>query len=409
MVVIDARMLGAEGSGIGRYTLNLLRAIDRVGPVERGEAGGRAVVVVWVSPAAVLPGEVARSGHLDVRVVVGDPRRPLEQAAARRRLRSLVSEGVRVLHCPDVFAPLWVPRGAAGAGGLATVVTLHDVIPLVCRGQLARSRKQRWLPLWRAWLKAQTRRAAAVVTVSEHSASDIHRELGVRREKLHVIPNAVPPPAPGTLTEPGAPPEVEASALRALGVMRPYLLYVGRRDPYKNVPGLVRAFAELRAKGQKTSGEQGALQLVIAGAADPRYPEAERLADELGVADAVRFTGWVCEDALAALYRRAAAVVLPSYYEGFGLPAVEAMRAGVPAVVADRASLPEVVGDAAVRFDPDVPGTMSAAIGRVLGDAALAATLVERGHRRAERYSLERFGGAHLRLYEQVAARRLEG
>ena len=398
MVVIDARMLGAEGSGIGRYTLNLLRAIDRVGPGEWGEAGGRAVAV-WVSPTAALPDVLQRSSHLDLRVTGGDPRRLVEQAHTRRRLRQ---SGSTLLHCPDVFAPLRPPPD------VATVVTLHDVIPLVCQRQLARSRKQRLLPLWRTWLKMQTGRAAAVVTVSEHSAGDIHRELGVPREKLHVIPNAVPPPLPETPPESGAPPdEVEASALRALGVTRPYVLYVGRRDPYKNVPGLVRAFAELRPAGSAGGRHEG-LQLVIAGAADPRYPEAERLAAALGVADAVRFTGWVGDDALAALYRRAAAVVLPSYYEGFGLPAVEAMRAGVPAVVADRASLPEVVGDAAVRFDPDVPGAMSAAIGRVLGDAALAATLVERGHRRAERYSLERFGEAHLRLYEAVAARRRE-
>ena len=311
MVVIDARMLGAEGSGIGRYTSSLLQAIDRVGP-ERA-------VRVWVSPTAALPASVERSVHLDLRVTAGDPRRPGEQAAARRRLRALAREGVKVLHCPDVFAPLWGPRGGRGGGaGVATVVTLHDVIPLVCRGQLARSRKQRFLPLWRAWLKAQTRRAAAVVTVSEHSANDITRYLGVPREKLHVIHNAVPAPPPRP--DAGA---ADASVLRGLGVERPYLLNVGRRDPYKNVPGLVRAFAELR-----DAGRSGGLQLVVVGAADPRYPEAERLAATLGVAEAVRFLGWVADDALAALYRGAGAVVLPSCYEGFGLPALEAMHAG---------------------------------------------------------------------------------
>ena len=218
MFLIDARMLGPENSGIGRYTLNLLSAIDRVGP-ERP-------VGVWVGAGTVLPEGLQRSRHLDVRVVRGDPRRLRD--AVLRVPRDAAGAGV--LHCPDVFAPL---RGVTRAG-LKTVVTLHDVIPLVCRGQLTRSRKQRLVAVWRAWLKLQTRQAAAVVTVSEHSRRDIERVLRVPRAKVHVIPNAVPRPAP--------PPDGAAadnSSLRDLGVVRPYLLYVGRRDPYKNVPGLV--------------------------------------------------------------------------------------------------------------------------------------------------------------------------
>jgi len=377
MPLIDARTLAAEPSGIGVYTLNLLRGIVAAGP--------DAPVSVWVRPevARRLPAALQASDALRLIERAGSPAHPRNlflggRAAARAAAGATGDGGPGVLHVPDILAPL--------CGAFRPVVTLHDVIPLVCRGELARSKKQRLIALWRALAVRQTRRAAAVVTVSAYSAHDITRVLGVPREKIVVIHNAVTSSAP------------EAAAEGANGGR--YVLNVGRRDPYKNVPGLVRAFARMRAADPKLAD----VRLVVVGPRDPRYPEAETEARRLGLGDAVEFVGYVEHNALAALYRDATVVAVPSRYEGFGLPLAEAMAAGTPVVCSDRSSLPEVAGGAALLVDPDDEPAMAAALGRVLNDGGLAADLGRRGRERAAAFSLRAFGERHLALYARMAA-----
>lgn len=374
-------------SGIGRYSLNLLHGLHEADP--GAGRGGLGPVRVWVRPDAPLPEVLRRSTALDLIERNGSPRDASHQWAAGRAVRRL---GVKVAHWPDVFAPV-----ASSLGGCRRVVTLHDVIPLVCRGQINRSLKQRFTFAWRAWCRLQTKRAAAVVTVSEYSAGDIHRVLGVPTDKLAVIPNAVP-----TLTGETSSPDGganDAARLSGLGVGPRFILNVGRRDPYKNVDGLVRAFAAMRSE----HAALGDTQLVVVGQIDPRYPEAEREAHRLGVAASVRFVGYVSDADLAALYRQASLLVMPSRYEGFGLPAVEAMRAGTPVVAGAVASVPEVVGDAAVLVDVGRDEELAAGMARVLRDEGLASGLVTRGLRRAEAFSARRSGEAHLALYDRLA------
>ncbi len=362
---IDARTLGPEPSGIGVYTLNLLRGIDAAGPDRP--------VTAWIRPEVMdaLPAAVQRSSALRL---VPKPGR-VGWGGARQR----PGERDAVLHCPDVFAPL--------RGRWRRVVTLHDVIPLVCRGQLARSRKQRLLWFWERWLRLQTRRAAAVLTVSDYSARDIVRTLEVRREKITVIHNAVAPPA--GLAE-GMP-----AAARDAGR---FILNVGRRDPYKNVPGLVRAFAQMRAG----CPDLGDVRLLVVGPRDRRYPEAEDLSRRLGIDRQVMFCGYVEHEALAAMYRAAALVAVPSRYEGFGLPLAEAMRAGTPVVCSNASCLPEVAGGAALLVAPDDSVGFADAMARVLRRPRLAAGLARRGLRRSGCFSLVAFGAAHLRRYAEL-------
>lgn len=379
MILIDGRAVRPHLSGIGRYTLNLLHGIAVAG---RDEARGP--VRVWVRPDAGLPEAITRSDALDLIEMPGCPQHLGHQLAGHRTLRRL---GVELFHCPDLFVP-W-------RTGCKSVVTVHDVIPLVCRGMLKRSRKQKYLRLWRAWSKKQTRKAAGVITVSHYSAGDIHRHLGVPRDKIHVIHNAAPGHDDSLLRAPDASDEM----LEQLGVRGPFVLNVGRRDPYKNVDGLIRAFAALRDRYTDVPKD---LQLVVAGETDARYPDAEREAARLNLDGAVKFTGYVDDATLAELYRRAALLAMPSLYEGFGLPAIEAMRAGTPVVAGAVASLPEVVGDAALLFDAHRPDALTEAMHKVLVDAELSRILAERGAARAGHFSVERFGAEHLELYGRL-------
>lgn len=372
MSLIDARTLGPEPSGIGVYTLNLLRGIVAAGP--------DAPVTVWVRPEvlAALPAEVRDSDALRWVERGGSPAAP---RSLWRAGHDMQRDGDDVLHVPDVFAPL--------RGGPPSIVTLHDVIPLVCKRQLSKSRKQQFAWVWRRWLKIQCERAAAVVTVSDYSAHDIARVLGVPRAKITAIHNAVE--VDGTHADLGD------AAMRLTGR---FILNVGLRFPYKNVDGLIRAFARMRA----TEPTLSEVRLVVVGPHDPRYPQAEREAARLGLGDVVDFAGYVDHNDLAGMYRDAAVVAVPSFYEGFGLPLAEAMAAGTPVVCSNRASLPEVAGGAALVVDPDDESAWAAALGRVLSDGVLAADLAERGRKRAEAFGLAAFGAAYLDLYGRVAA-----
>lgn len=403
MILLDGRTIGPHLSGIGRYTLNLLIGFDAAHQ-DATPLPGSEPIRVWLRPEtlrdSLLPDAVKRSRALDLIACPGEPQ---QFASLHRGGRAIRRLGVDLVHYPDVFVP-WQTR-------CRRVVTVHDVIPLVCRGQLKKSRKQQFRIAWRAWMKRQTRQAirsgGGVITVSEFSKHDIHRQLGVPLGHLHVIPNASPPaPASGicngTAYAKSQPSLDDQNELKRLGIRGPYILNVGRRDPYKNVDGLVRAFA---AMGNRFGDVPKDLQLVIVGRPDPRYPEAEREAERLGLGDAVIFTDYVSDPTLEVLYERAALLAMPSLYEGFGLPAVEAMRAGTPVVAGAVASLPEVVGDAALLFDAHRPDALAEAMHKVLVDAELQAILRERGKRRVGEFSLTQCGAAHLELYTKLLAR----
>jgi alpha-1,3-rhamnosyl/mannosyltransferase len=283
----------------------------------------------------------------------------------------------------DVFNPV-------AARGVALVVTVHDLIPLTCAKQLKRSKKARLLPLWKAWLKAQAARAATVVAVSRHAAGDIARLLRVPGRKIRVVHNPVR--AWGEV-------EAPASFRRRTGLAGRLLSTAGRQDPYKNVAGLVRAMPTILRRCPD-------VRLVVAGPPDPRYPEARQAAARLGLADRVRFAGWLPDADLGALYRASDAFVFPSLYEGFGMPPLEAMRFGTPVVASDRAAIPEALGGAAHYVNPDDPASIADGVVRVLTDDRLASRLREAGPRQADRFSAARAAREYAAVYRAALGKR---
>jgi glycosyltransferase involved in cell wall biosynthesis len=363
LIAIDARYVSGHMSGIARYTLNLLRGLE--------SARTAPPVILLTSDPSALPAEVRSSAAFRLLRIAGRPG-PRDQWGLARRLES---EGIGLFYSPDAWTPM--------TGAFRRIITIHDLIPLLCRPYLRQSWKARLAVLWKAWLNLQCRRADAVVTVSRSSARDIRRHLGVPAEKLHVIYNSVCVPDDGTDGSPG-------EAARG-----PYVLYVGRRDPYKNLCGLVEAFARV----QRT---HPALRLIVVGPLDPRYPEAEAAARRLGLDGSAQFTGQVGDAELCALYRGASLLALPSLREGFGLPPLEAMSFGVPVVASNVASLPEVCGDAALLVDPLDPPALAVAMERILSDAPLAETLRRRGLKQAARFTPSAQAAQTLALCERL-------
>ncbi len=199
----------------------------------------------------------------------------------------------------------------------------------------------------------------------------------------------------------GAELAADVRARHGLPTQAPLLLYVGGLSPHKNIDGLLRTLAVLHERGETC-------HLAIVGDTSTDtfltcYHELQQLVHELTLDDHVTFTGFIPDDALAALYRASTLLVLPSFSEGFGLPVLEAMACGLPVAVSDRFSLPEIVGDAGVLFDPTSIDSMVAAIAPVLNDAARRAAMAEKGLLRAEQYSWRRGAEHMMQLLERAA------
>ncbi|MEW6750750.1 MAG: glycosyltransferase family 1 protein [Candidatus Latescibacterota bacterium] len=272
------------------------------------------------------------------------------------------------------------------------VVTIHDLTPLVLpqQGSWRTPVRRTLFRLLAQWVG---RRAARIITDSEHSARDIVRLLHVDPSRIRVLPIGV---------EPRFRPLQDAAQLRQVlaryQVEPPYLLWVGNGKPHKNVPGLLRAFARLQQR-------DGAGPVLVLAGDLGRWGDGHRLlARQLGLEERVRFTGPVAEDDLPALYAGAGLFVFPSLYEGFGLPPLEAMACGTPVVASSRTSLPEVVGDAGLLVDPLDEGALAAALGRLLADGAEHQRLRRAGLERARRFRPDRIGEEHLAILQEAAA-----
>ncbi len=221
---------------------------------------------------------------------------------------------------------------------------------------------------------ASMRRAAAVVTCSSFTAGECSElEPALPADRLHVVPLGV---------DARIPPDDPAAHLAALRVPRPFLLSVSNFDPRKNLDRLVAAWRRLRADGRVSHA------LVLAG--HPERAAALRARLRAAPDEPLLTPGYVTDEQLAALYATADAVVVPSLYEGFGFPVLEAYVAGAPVACARAGSLPEVAGDAAEMFDPLDETAMCAAIERVVTDTPGRAGRIARGRAHAADFTWER-------------------
>jgi glycosyltransferase involved in cell wall biosynthesis len=298
------------------------------------------------------------------------------------------------LHFPRAAAafdlahvPYWAPSLRPAC---PTIVTIHDLIPLL----LPEYRRRPSVRAYTSLVVRASKRAAAILADSEHTAGDIRRHLDVEPARIHVVPLGVEPRF--------RPQPAEAVAALALRLDLPdrYGLYLGGFDARKNLITLLAAWREVhRATG---------LPLLIGGKppalGDALHPHPAELARQAGLSEAAfRLLGHVPDTDLPALYAGAAVFAFASRYEGFGLTPLEAMACGTPVVVADASSLPEVVGEAGLRVAPDDVAGWSEAIRRVIEDDAQETRLVADGLARAATFSWERTARLTRRIYDRVA------
>jgi len=287
----------------------------------------------------------------------------------------------------------WFRRRAA-ADGLDLFVTDHfPVLPDAVCPTLLTIHDLRYLvlpdagsPLRRAYFRRRyaevARRARVVVTVSETIRQEVLARLGVPADRVRVVPNGVREDFRRTTAE-------CAAALRArVGLPPEYLLTVGVLERRKNLSLLLEAYA---------AAGSGLPPLVVSGRGGPEEPALRAAAARLGVGERVVFAGYVPEEDLPALYTGARALLMPSRYEGFGLPVVQAFACGTPVACANASALPEVAGGAALLLDPRDVDAWRAAFHPLVEDTDLRSRLREDGLRRA---AVLTWGAAAARLLD---------
>jgi len=285
-----------------------------------------------------------------------------------------------IFHSPDFVLP---PVARA-----AKILTIHDLSFL--RVPECADPRLRWY-LGQV-VPRSVRRADYLLADSESTRRDLIELLHVPPERVQVIYGGV---------DPAFAPVDDENALQAIRDKyargRPFILAVGTLEPRKNYPTLIRAFARARAKSHLPH------VLVIVGKKGWVYDPIFAAVEELGLQDTVLFPGFVPDTELPALYSAAELLATPSFYEGFGLPPLEAMACGTPVVVADVSSLPEVVGDAGLRIDPHDPDALADAILRLVEDSALRESLRKAGFAQARKFTWDRAARELLAAYGRLA------
>ena len=368
-VLLDCRM--ASWSGVGRYTSGLARALaarDDVELVQVGAAGER---------PPVAPHQGART--------INTSKHPFSLAGARELGSIAASADADVVHCTHFPTPMPPVH--------PLVVTVHDLMPLLIPGIMPSLPRRL---AYRYWNARAAKVADLIVTPSHSTATDVEATFRAAMGKTRVTPEAADDFAAG--------PMGQLDPALAEVADWPYLLSMGSTRKHKDLPTLLRAFASVAPARPE-------LRLLLVGADDRPFVDAELASVAAAVRERIVFTGRVDDAQLRTLYAGAQLFAFPSRYEGFGLPPLEAMSFGAPCVVADAASLPEVVGAAAVRFPPGDATALAEVIESLLSDPLLREDLRQAGYQRAEQFSWSSTAAQTVAVYNEAIgeARRLVG
>jgi glycosyltransferase involved in cell wall biosynthesis len=268
------------------------------------------------------------------------------------------------------------------------VCTVHDCIPRLfpqyAPGWL-RDFFEHWAPSW-------LRLADHIICVSEHTRHDITHLYGIDPAKTTVIYQTA-----NAALGPVEPSERVEAVKRRLGIDAPYVLCVGRVELRKNVAGMLEAFRLLRSRSAAP------LMLVLAGPRDDDAYDPQGILPPVGRSGDVLVTGYVSSEDLAALYSGCEVFCFPSFYEGFGIPIVEAMQCGAPVVTSRVSSMPEIGGSAGRYVDPYDPQSIAETIAHVMADRDLRDQMVAAGLHRARDFSPGRFAAETEAAYRRTA------
>ena len=360
----DAHSIGTGLGGNETYASNLIEALAEVDTQNR--------YTLYVTRQEAIDRYARRWPNVSVRKTLPHTpliRIPLTLATELRR------RPVDILHVQYTAPPL---------APCDTVVMIHDLsfehIPETFK-------RRSWMQM-RITVRRTARSASHILTDSEYSRQDILRTYGLPPERVTTTPLA----APSRFK-----PVNDRQVLEKYGISGDYILAVGSIQPRKNIARLIRGYTRMLAQHP-----DNAPRLVIVGKRAWLFEDTIRAAAVSSANDKILFTGYVPESDLAALYTSALCFAYPSFFEGFGIPLLEAMRCGAPTVTSDRTCFPEVVGDASLIIDPFDEQSIADGLWRMISDAALREQLRSRGFVQSSLFDWRQTARLTLGVYEQV-------
>lgn len=368
-IAIDAHSVGSGLGGNETYATNLIEALAEIDSVNR--------YTLYVTKKEAVDRFKNRWPNFEIRLTL--PHTPLVRIPLTLTVE-LRRRPVDVLHV-QYTSPPFTP--------CPVVNTIHDLsfehLPETFKG---RSWRQMRLTIRRS---AQT--AAHIITDSNYSRDDILRTYSLPPERITATPLAA-----SSRFKPVKDQREIERVREKYGIAGDYILTVGSIQPRKNMPRLIRAFAALC----RESNLDSLPKLVVAGKRAWLYDETLSAAESSAVRRQISFVGYVPEVDLPALYTAARCFVYPSYFEGFGIPTLEAMSCGTPTITGDRTCFPEIVGDAGLMVNPFDEKEILQAIVAVVTDNQLRDSLIEKGLKRAAAYSWTATAQKTLEIYEMV-------
>ncbi|QQS20749.1 MAG: glycosyltransferase family 4 protein [Candidatus Moraniibacteriota bacterium] len=381
---IDARFYGPLGKGLGRYTAELIQSLEAI--------DSKNEYVIFLRQENFH--EYIPKNPRFRKVIADFSWYSFEEQIFFPWL--LWREACDVVHFPHFNVPLLYRR--------PFVVTVHDLIllrfPTLRSTTLSPFFYRLKFYAYRIVIRSALLRAKRVITVSNYTKRDILDRYEVSPERISVTYEAAHPFC--FLLSP----EREQALFSRLDllsspsntnshdILRPYALYVGNAYPHKNLESLLQAFANFPDRE---------VRLILVGRDDYFYKRLKRFAKERNLSSVI-FAGFVPDDELDSLYKRARLSVFPSRYEGFGLPPLEAMMKGSPVLAARAAAFPEILGSAALFFDPEQKSDLRSALETLWEDESLRHSLRHDGFRRAAEFSWERMGRETLPIYESAVS-----
>jgi len=286
--------------------------------------------------------------------------------------------GLDILHSTDFIPPAF--------GYRRSITTIHD-LNFLHYAQFLTAESRRYYNDQIEWA---VRRTDHILTDSRATCADVVSLLDIPKRKVSVVHLA----AHSRFRSMSG--QESASIVVQYGLTSGYVLFVGTLEPRKNLPGLLQAYRIIRDR------DISSVPLVVVGGKGWLYGEIFERLRELELTDYVKFIHGIPDSDMPAVYNAASLLITPSFYEGFGLPALEAMACGTPVIGANRASLPEVIGDAGILIDPEDPTDIANGMERVLTNPGLQQHLREAGIERSSRFSWEKTALATLNAYRCV-------
>lgn len=377
---IDVSLVPGQTAGGGQYAYQLTRALAAIDPVNSYLLYP---VFYYIAHPDFRLADLPTAANMRVaqRRLTPELVRFLWRQDRSERFKEFLLGNVDIVHSTTFCAPRFHRRRRR------LVVTIYDLSFVTHPESHLPANVEHCL----RGTKLAIDRADALIAISEATRRDLIDEMGAPPERIVVTPLASDPRL-RRVSDPGR----LAAVRRRYELPERFILFLGAMEPRKNLLRLIEAFAALRPALRRET------VLVVAGAHGWLNDSVRERVGKLGLAESVRFPGYIAGDDVAALYSLATVFAYPSLWEGFGLPVLEAMACGTPVLTSDVSALPEVAGDAALFVPPTDVEAIADGLTRLLGDAALRADLGARGLRRAAAFSWERCARETLAVYTSV-------